>query len=373
MSKATRLIERAGNIYFDLRSQKITEKLLVIESDDWGSIRTKNSMCRERLNRISADVQKDCYTQLDNLADSNDLNALYEVLNSVKDGNGNPACITANVCTANPDFDRIREDGFEQFYYEPFTKSIEKIHGKQVWPLWKQGMAEGMIMPQLHGREHLHALQWMAELRAGNQDLLKAFELESFGIPYKPLLKGRRKNLQAALDQYGMDREEEFQKLWILEGAELFKDIFGFRSGTFIPPAYTWHTRIHQYLKNAAIKALQGIKLQYQPKKAGYYRKFHYIGEKSDGLTHLVRNVFFEPASDPGKNWIDITLSKIDHAFKKNQPAIIGSHRINFIGNLDERNRSENLRMLKEILEKTIQVYPDVKFLDSSKLKYIIS
>lgn len=368
MSRVKKLIKKAGNAYFDFRSKNITEKVLVIESDDWGSIRTKNAQCRKQLNQISSDVQKDCYTQLDNLADSEDLSALYEVLNSVKDRDGNPACITANICTANPDFDRIREGGFEKFHYEPFTESIEKIHGKQVWPLWKQGMAKDMLKPQLHGREHLHALQWLAELRAGNQDLMKAFELESFGIPYSPLLKQRRKNLQAALDIYGMDGEEEFQKIWVEDSAELFKKIFGFHSTTFIPPAYIWHSRIDLPLKDTGVEAFQGIKLQYEPKSDNYEKKVHFIGQKKNGLTYLVRNAFFEPATFPKKDWVNIALSGIDRAFQKKQPAIIGSHRINFIGNLEESNRTQNLTMLKEILEKTKQEHPEVKFLDSSEL-----
>lgn len=372
MSRVKKLIRKAGNAYFDFRSKNITEKVLVIESDDWGSIRTKNAQCREKLNQISPEIQKDCYTQLDNLADSDDLNALYEVLNSVKDGNGNPACITANVCTANPNFDQIREGGFETFYYEPFNESIKKIHGNQVWTLWNDGMAEGMLRPQLHGREHLHALQWMAELRAGNQDLLKAFELESFGIPYKPILKERRKNLQAALDIYGIVGEEAFQKNWVEESADLFENVFGFLSTTFIPPAYIWHARINRYFNDIGIEAIQGIKLQYQPQKDSYKKKVHYIGEKKNGLIYLVRNAFFEPASDPETDWVKITLSEIDRAFRKKQPAIIGSHRINFIGNLEESNRTQNLTMLKEILNKIVYKYPEMKFMSSDNLLKIL-
>jgi hypothetical protein len=208
MGRIKKLKIQAGNAYFDFRSQKTRDKILIIESDDWGSIRTKSLGYRDKLNQISSEIRNDCYTQLDNLADSDDLNALYEVLNSVKDRKGKPACITVNVCTANPDFDRIKKNDFEQFYYEPFTESIKKIHGSQVWSLWQEGIKKGLIKPQLHGREHLHSLQWMDELRAGNRELLKAFELESFGIPYRPLLTERRKNLQAALDYYGRDGEE---------------------------------------------------------------------------------------------------------------------------------------------------------------------
>jgi hypothetical protein len=155
-------------------------------------------------------------------------------------------------------------------------------------------------MPQLHGREHLHALAWLAELKAGNKELLKALDLETWGIPYTALLKQRRKNLQAALYVYGMEGEADYHKHWIIDSAHTFKKTFGYASKSFIPPAYTWHSKIQSTLAEANIKSIQGIKLQYEPrhhKKTNYNRKPHYIGErdKSSGIIYASRNSFFEP------------------------------------------------------------------------------
>ena len=285
---------------------------------------------------------------------------------------GHFAVLTANVCTANPDFVKIRSSKFEEFYYETFDLSIKNSeNGNATWALWEQGVNLGLLRPQLHGREHLHALAWLKELSNGNIDLLKAFEHNSWGIPYQALFKQRRKNLQAALDIYEMEKEFLFQKQWLMDSVDIFEDKFGFKSKSFIAPAYTWHSKIHRELKPLGIDSLQGIKLQYQPRRDSYMKKLHFMGEysKSNDIYFFPRNVFFEPSLLPNKDWYSETLRGVEFAFKNNMPAIIGSHRINFIGKLKEANRTDNLDILTRILSDVVKKYPDVIFTTSDKIK----
>ena len=363
--------KKLGNFYFNWRSVKTNARILVIESDDWGSLRTESLAQRDLLDSIGTDVQKNRYVQLDGLANEDDLSALFETLSTVKNNQGNSPVLTANVCTANPDFDKIQAEGYENFHFEPFFKTIHrKDKGKAVLKLWEEGRAKSLFHPQLHGREHLHALGWLAELRNGNKDLLKAFELETWGIPYKAIIQQRRENLQAALDLYHLPNEEEFQAEWLKDSAKIFEDFFGYKSRSFIPPAYVWHSRINQTLQEIGVESLQGIKLQYQPKKKGYKRKMRYMGEKDHKhqIRYFPRNVFFEPSLLPNKDWHSETLSGIEKAFANKQPAIIGSHRINFIGKLEESNRTRNLKTLKAILNEVVKKYPDVQFVSSDRL-----
>ena len=371
-------IKKGIDIHLNYKSFSSNRQLLIIESDDWGSLRTKNKKTLAKLNTISPAVKGDRFTQLDSIADADDLSVLFEALSSVKDFKGNPACITANVCTANPDFNATKASNFEEFHYKPFTETLEEYSSNyDLLQLWKNGEEQKLFIPQLHGREHLHAPMWLAELKAGNKELLKAFELGSFGIPYKPVFYEKRKNLQAALDTYHTDGEIEFQKQWIKDSVAIFKNTFGYYSKSFIAPAYIWHKDLHQDLADANVKTLQGIKLQYEPKNklsSDYNRKLHYTGEidKKSGLTYTTRNVFFEPASAPEKDWVNITLKGIDNAFKNNKPAIIGSHRINYIGSLNEQNRKNNLSMLKTILKAIVLKYPKVEFISSAELSEIL-
>lgn len=192
-------VKKSIKAYLNYRSFKTNRQLILIESDDWGSIRTQNIKTLNKLNDISRAVKQDPYIQLDSIASSNDLSALFEILNSVRDSKGNPACITANVCTANPDFNAIKASNFNEFHYEIFTQTLDRYSNTEnLFDLWKNAEKEKLFYPQLHGREHVHAPAWLAELRAGNKDLLKAFELNSFGIPYNGILSQKRKKFSSS-------------------------------------------------------------------------------------------------------------------------------------------------------------------------------
>lgn len=364
-------LRQVAKWYIHKASLKTRQKILVIESDDWGSRRTDSRHVRAELNSISEKIKNDWYIQLDNLATSDDLIRLSETLQSVE-SNQNTPVLTANFCMANPDFEQIRKSNFEVFFYETFDKTLSKVHGKNVEMVWKNLIKDKIVRPQLHGREHLHALAWLKELQNENEELLKAFDLNSWGIPYSAKTKQRRKNCQAALDHYGFDGELDFQREWVKESTLLFEKYFGYKSSTFIAPTYIWHPEVGQVLIDSGIRAYQGIQFQDIPLTNGtkqYNRKLNLMGRKDrKGIVHLVRNAFFEPSSNPNYDWKSHCLNGISEAFKHNMPAIVGSHRVNYVGSLDEQNREKNLKQLKEILQKVVQNYPDVHFMSSDEL-----
>jgi hypothetical protein len=359
--------------YIQLLSWKTNEQIVVFESDDWGTERTRDKEALKHLLAIHPDIEKDRFTRLDSIASEDDLSFLFEVLTSVKDGNGCYAKLTANVCTANPDFNKIAASGYSDFFYEPFYETIlRRPNGKRVLDIWSEGIEKKVFIPQLHGREHVHALAWLEELRNGNDLLLKAFPHNSWGIPYKATGKQKRKNVMASLDIYGLKGEDVYQQEWIIESSAMFEQYFGYASKTFIPPAYTWHSRIFSTLQSAKVEAVQGISLQYQPEEGStknYKRRLHINGTKGGhNIVRLARNSFFEPASAPDKDWVDRCLSGVKNAFANHQPAIIGSHRINFIGSLDSSNRDANLKSLSQLLNNLIKHFPGLVFMSSDEL-----
>jgi hypothetical protein len=66
-------------------------------------------------------------------------------------------------------------------------------------------------------------------------------------------------------------------------------------------------------------------------------------------------------------------LSNIAIAFRMRKPAIISSHRINYVGFIDEENRDKNLRHLKQVLSEGLKRWPDIEFLTSQELGTAIS
>jgi len=66
-------------------------------------------------------------------------------------------------------------------------------------------------------------------------------------------------------------------------------------------------------------------------------------------------------------------LLDIENAFKWKKPAVISSHRLNYIGGLNEKNRVSGLKDLNRLLSEIQKRWPDVEFMTSSQLGDLIS
>ncbi len=350
-------------------------KIVVIESDDWGTVRMNSKLSYERLLQKGYPVDKNEYNKFDALETNSDLNLLFQVLQSVKDTNNNPAIITANNIVANPDFEKIRDSNFTKYYYQPFTETLLAYpEHERVMELYKQGIHHKVLLPQLHGREHINLTNWMNALQTGNTAALDAFEEKMFTVA-KNTTPSCRKEF---LDGFGTFSEAALLALEdvITEAADLFEQIWGFRSTSIIAPCYTWHPTAEKYFFNNGIRYIQGGRVQKIPKINGQGIKYkrHFTGQvNSMGQLYLVRNAFFEPFSNPSKDWIDSCLNEIQNSFFWGKPAIISSHRVNFMGSLNRENRTNNLKLLKHLLQRIVVKWPSVEFMTTNQLGDLIT
>ena len=157
----------------------------------------------------------------------------------------------------------------------------------------------------------------------------------------------------------------------ISDGLNIFYEIFGYPSKTIIAPCYVWPTQIASLLSKKGIKGYQGISYQFNPVfgKADYQKKLHYTGQKNNvGQQYLVRNAFFEPTHFFKQDMEAEIIPRMKTAFFWKKPLIIGAHRINFIGSLDEANRKNNLQKLEMVLSAILKECPDVEFMSSDAL-----
>ena len=76
----------------------------------------------------------------------------------------------------------------------------------------------------------------------------------------------------------------------------------------------------------------------------------------------------FEPGSPRHKSWIEHALKQIEEAFKENKPAVISTHRANYVSTLNTKNRENGLSQLKTLLQQIKSRWPDVEFMTSSDL-----
>jgi hypothetical protein len=343
---------------------------VVIESDDWGSIRTPSAEVYRHLSRIGYKPDDDPYMKYDSLESNDDMTCLFEVLSSVKDAKGDPAVLTANSVVANPDFEAIARSGFTTYHYEPFTTTLDRYPGRsEVYRYWKEGIANKLFVPQYHGREHLHVEQWMKALQKGDKLQKEAFELGMISISSMP--SRFRCAFMEGLEHFDGD-SRELKKEILITGHRLFVEKTGITPLSFIANCYIWDEHVEQVIHELGICTMQGT--LYQDMGENKRRRLHYTGEKNSlGLYYTVRNSFFEPSVDQNFNWVDECLSRIKIAFRWHKPAIISSHRLNFIGSIDVANRDRNLASLRTLLQTIIKTWPDVEFIHSGELAEVIS
>jgi hypothetical protein len=370
----TSLINTFARNLLHLPGWHINRKIVVIESDDWGSIRMPSKQVYQDLLDKGIAVNNLSYNRYDSLASETDLSALFDVLHSVKDKNGRPAVITANTIVANPDFDKIRASGFSQYFYEPFTETLKRYpeHQKS-FEIWKQGINAGVFKPQFHGREHLNVKRWLRALREDIGHVRLAFDYQMFDLSTDTSIS--QNSFMEALN-FEDKKELEFQKTAIIEGTMLFERILGYRSISFIAPCYTWSNEINATLKDAGIQCFQGSWFQFEPVEGvdhKFRKVFHYTGQRNKlGQIYLVRNAAFEPSDAPDFDWTHDILSRAKIAFRLGKPLIIGSHRINYIGFIDQLNRKRNLPKLKNLLLELLKQWPDIEFMSSDELCNLI-
>ena len=360
--------------FSNLLGWRINRRIIVFESDDWGSIRMPSRRIYEKLLKAGLNLNGGDglrYSLYDAIESSSDLELLFELLYTFRDINNIPVVFTANSVVANPDFNRIKEVDFQHYYYEPFTETLKKYsRSEATFKLWKEGISNRIFVPQFHGREHLNVPVWMRALRANDIETHMAFNegIWSF-IPQRRLLKGLEYEAAFQLDE---PDDLEIYKEIIVDGLKLFAGLFGYKAKYFVPPNGRINNNLNLTCYNEGIRYRSASEIQHEALGHGQTKKRrHWLGQNDNGLKYIVRNCIFEP-SQPGKDWIDSCLNDIKIAFRLNNPAIISTHRVNYIGVHDVLNRDNGIRKLRELLSAIKKRWSDAQFMSTDQLGTLI-
>lgn len=369
MSVKHKLVNNLKNII----GKSVKEKYLVIESDDWGSIRMPSLAALDRLKSKGLSLEKGeskRYNNFDTLASKEDFEQLYDTLSKFKDNAGNSPVFTAVSVVANPDFEKIKANDFTSFEYEPFTNTLERYGQSDALAMWKQGIQDHLFFPEFHGREHLNANVWLRALQANDKPTRLAFDEGCWAVHTKTPYNI---HYQAAFD-VELPEDIESQKEILSSGLDLFEQIHGYKAKFLVPPNGPFNNQLEAVVAQKGVKLMGAAKVQKEPQGLGEYKKkYHWLGQTNKhGQTYLTRNAFFEPNS-PEKDWHSDCLNNIQYAFKWNKPAVISSHRTNYIGTLDPKNRKKGLIALEQLLAEVLKKWPEVRFITSTQLGEIIN
>ena len=354
----------------NIPGKKSQRKIVVFSVDDYGSLRVKNRESYQLLKTAGIPMDNGRFSRYDTLADQEDLVLLFEILNSVKDSLNHAACFTAFANVANPDFEKIKESGFNTYHRELFTKTLNRYGDdyKGVFELWKQGIAENIFYPAYHGTEHINVKRFMEALQTGHKSVSLAFVYESVCVPAFP----DEKAIQHATTTFYIEKAEENEFLIkdIEIGTQMFEDLFGFRSKSFTPGAGIYSPLLNKTFAENGIKYIHVNRYQAYPLGDGKFsKKFLYNGKSNEfGQKYIVRNCVFEPDGKDNLQAANRCLDDIEAAFRRGAPANISSHRVNFVGRFDTEYRDNSLKQLKFLLNEIVKRWPEVEFMNADEM-----
>ena len=350
-------------------------KLVVFSVDDYGNVRVDSEEAQKNLQKEGLNLQSR-FDQYDTLENKKDLEYLYEVLSSVQDKNGKAAVFTPYALPCNIDFEEIEKDNYRYYHYEQLPDTYQKLTEKDPasysgsWDLWKEGIEKGLMKPQFHGREHLNLKLFNYKLQNRDHDLMVNLQNRSFAAISDKEFPNIRTT--AAFSFENQEDIKDFPKI-LKTGTDAFEEVFGYRSECFTPPAQEFPIEMEETLSQYGIKHFD--KSFHKKRHLGngkYKREFNFAGrDKKTGLNILVRNVVFEPTNG-NKDHVGQALKQIEAAFRWGKPANISSHRVNFCGHIDPKNRKKGLNELSKLLQEIVKRWPDVKFISVDELGKII-
>lgn len=348
----------------NLPALKTNKKLIIFLSDDWGSVRMKSVKDQEQLVEKGFKI-KSRFDQYDTLESDEDLERLFDVLLSHKDYKGNHPVITAVSNVANPDFQKIKEEDFQNYYFESVEETYQRYPASgNVMQLIQKGIQQKIFIPESHGREHLQVNWYLQELKNENSFARKAFDNEFFFLSANLMDDSKRgRGVGAAFDVWNENDIASHLNI-ISTGLNLFEELYGCKSNSFTPPAMFYSPKIENKLVEKGIKWLDVGRFFKIPQVGGGERyQYNYLGKKKNsGLKVLVRNCVFESNMSNDNDGVTRCLQDIEEAFRIKQPALISNHRASFVGGIDVRNRDIGIKALDSLITEILKKWPDAEF-----------
>ena len=125
--------------------------ILIIESDDWGSIRVRSNEDTDALIKSGFDFTGNSFYQFDGLESNDDVEGLMDVLSKFKDINGNHPVFTLACNVANPNFEHIESGNFKDYFWESTIDTYKRYPAHdQSHKLLLDGLEEHLRRDKIH-------------------------------------------------------------------------------------------------------------------------------------------------------------------------------------------------------------------------------
>jgi len=315
----------------------IKEKVLVIESDDWGP---GGDFHADRLQRLS------------------------NVLSSYKDSLGRPAVLTADMVLGVPDLMQTMTAPDQPLKRSTLNRDFPKVHQALI-----KAMEKGVLVPQLHGLEHLYGdgLKRLAHNKDPRvQDATQTERWWDWEMLDSPLQGHYVDGTSLPTKAHAADTQQAI----VDSATQLFEQCFGFPTASTVAPCYLWVDDTEKAWADKKIQIIQtaGYRCPGRREDGSYFQDRQEIrtGDRNElGQIYLVRNAMYEPVDGRLE---DDCIRHIEQVYKQASPTTISTHRYNYTRTEDECEMS--LAGLQKILHHCTTKYTNLRFVSSPELGY---
>lgn len=320
-------------------------RAVCLQSDDWGLCGfLPDSRAIEVLDRqaLAPGPFPDVYWH-STLEDSAAVASLCAVLSASRGRDGLPTILQANYILGSQEY--AVTDTVARWIEHLLPRTPAGYERPGLWEAVDAGRRAGVWHPELHGLWHYDPLRRQrntlgrpaVEAAAARQILVfpdceRSWELGSW-------------RSQDVLEQ-------EFARA--LAG---FADLFGRRPRSIIGPDYVWNDADEARWVAADIRVIQGQRQQRKSKWRGTEGRIRKVMHRTftrwwrRDRVYLDRNSSFEPLqAAEHRRTTDRTVAEVRQRWREGEPAIVETHRINFV-HLDDGNGELGRRELRRLLD----------------------
>lgn len=317
-----------------LREPVFAEPILLLESDDWGA---------------------------GPLAQAQPLREIADTLARHRDATGRHPVISLALVLAVPDGPAIAAGGAYR------RVELDAPMMSSVLAALHEGLRRQVFSAQLHGHEHFWpgtlaactdpaVRAWLRQLPlAATEQLpshLQSRWVDASRLPSAPLPAGQ---IHAA----------------VADEVAAYRRILSEQPAVVVPPTFVWTREVE------LAWAASGVEFVVTPGWRSTRRNAQGLpdgdegpivnGDRTEGLTYLVRTDYFEPARGRDATY---ALRALEKAAAEGQPCVLENHRDNFLFDADRCRHS--LAELDALCAGALRQHPNLRFLSSTELGRIL-
>ena len=147
---------------------------MLLQSNDWGRVGVRDREGYELLRSKGIRLGQRPY-DFYALETAEDVLAIQSLLKRHRDSTGRSACLGMNFLMANPDFSRMARAGYEKLIHRSLNDGLPGNWKRPgLFDAYRQGIAEGLFYPALHGRSHfcVSAVEYALRHQRDRRDML---------------------------------------------------------------------------------------------------------------------------------------------------------------------------------------------------------